>query len=95
MGVADVIIVGAEMKDSLYDGYGSARRKLSVKQEGNLKMAPKAKPKVDDEVEYKVMDCFSSISDRVEEELNSLAKDGWRVITAIQDGRRLILERDL
>ena len=56
--------------------------------------AVKKKPTID-KVEYKVLSCASTSSWDVEAALNDLAIDGWRVVTAIQHGGQLILERDL
>jgi hypothetical protein len=53
-------------------------------------MAPKAKIKVTDQVEYKVL---QPLPESLEENLNQLAEEGWRVITAY--GSWVILERDL
>ena len=50
----------------------------------------KAKPPVRDSVEYKVL---QPLLESLQEELNNLAKEGWRVITAYSSW--VILERDI
>lgn len=58
-------------------------------------MPTKTKQIDEDKVEYKVMECGSAEPAIISLELNDFAKDGWRVITAVQGGSRLILERDI
>lgn len=58
-------------------------------------MVTKTKQVDEDRVEYKVMECGSVEPAIISLELNDFTKDGWRVITAIQGGSRLILERDV
>ena len=56
---------------------------------------PMTLKKKQETVEYKVIGITSSTPEEIESWLNELAVDGWRVITSIQHGARIILERDV
>ena len=47
-------------------------------------MPTKTKQQDEDMVEYKVAEFMASAPETMEEELNRLATDGWRVIAAVQ-----------